>query len=366
MNENMTTCKVCGKEIAKSAKSCPECGARNQSPIFKKWWFWLIAVIILILVIPGRESTQESNNQTLSTNSTVHATQDNSEPATTAATVQTETEASTPTAKEAEAQNTPVTKEDNDTKPVLVDVYSDENCLIQFYSVEKTSNKHIAKFRVTNHTDRTLTFQTDCIAFNNESTNNVLMSDEVSPNSNGTINLTIRDLDTNYFDLSNLYSISGCFTIIDFNDDEFHDGRQSYRVKYTNVALPYGQQAAKSVDEGIKVYDDENVSVAFLGTSAEEEYTNVNFRITNKIDEVVTIQSSSIALNGESSSDVMGSEEIAPLSTGNISMRCTIDTTFVDLTEISNITGSLSVITFDNEELFDGHQSYELTFTHTN
>jgi RNA polymerase subunit RPABC4/transcription elongation factor Spt4 len=40
-------CKTCGAEIAASAKRCPQCGAKNSKPIFKKWWFWVIIVIFI-------------------------------------------------------------------------------------------------------------------------------------------------------------------------------------------------------------------------------------------------------------------------------------------------------------------------------
>ena len=51
MNKNMTTCKACGQEIAKSAKTCPHCGAKNKKPIFTKWWFWLIIAVIFIEIV---------------------------------------------------------------------------------------------------------------------------------------------------------------------------------------------------------------------------------------------------------------------------------------------------------------------------
>ena len=47
MKNKMTACKACGKEIAKSAKTCPHCGAKNKKPLFKKWWFWVIVVLLL-------------------------------------------------------------------------------------------------------------------------------------------------------------------------------------------------------------------------------------------------------------------------------------------------------------------------------
>ena len=36
MKKKLISCKACGQEIAKSAKRCPKCGAKNKKPIFKK------------------------------------------------------------------------------------------------------------------------------------------------------------------------------------------------------------------------------------------------------------------------------------------------------------------------------------------
>lgn len=48
MSAKMTNCKTCGAEISSNAKSCPQCGAKNKKPIFKKWWFWAVIIIVLI------------------------------------------------------------------------------------------------------------------------------------------------------------------------------------------------------------------------------------------------------------------------------------------------------------------------------
>lgn len=53
MKTKMTVCKTCGKEIASSAKACPECGAKNAKPIFKKWWFWVVIVFVFAGVVGG-------------------------------------------------------------------------------------------------------------------------------------------------------------------------------------------------------------------------------------------------------------------------------------------------------------------------
>lgn len=44
----LINCNTCGKEMAYSAKNCPNCGAKNKKPFYKKVWFWVLAVIIVI------------------------------------------------------------------------------------------------------------------------------------------------------------------------------------------------------------------------------------------------------------------------------------------------------------------------------
>lgn len=69
--EKMVTCKSCGKEIAKSAKACPECGAKNKKPIFKKWWFWVLVVIVIAIIgsSGGNDSSENSSQGTDTTQS---------------------------------------------------------------------------------------------------------------------------------------------------------------------------------------------------------------------------------------------------------------------------------------------------------
>lgn len=47
MANKMVKCKHCGQEIAKGAKTCPNCGGKNKKPFFKKWWFWLLVIIVV-------------------------------------------------------------------------------------------------------------------------------------------------------------------------------------------------------------------------------------------------------------------------------------------------------------------------------
>lgn len=57
----MTTCKHCGAEIAASAKVCPQCGGKNKPPIYKRWWFIAIIVLIVLSAIGGSGSSSDSS-----------------------------------------------------------------------------------------------------------------------------------------------------------------------------------------------------------------------------------------------------------------------------------------------------------------
>ena len=46
MANQLTTCRVCGNEIAKSTKKCPHCGRLLR----KKFSLWFIPVILFVLI----------------------------------------------------------------------------------------------------------------------------------------------------------------------------------------------------------------------------------------------------------------------------------------------------------------------------
>lgn len=52
-NNKMVVCKSCGASIAKSAKACPNCGAKHKKPIYKRVWFIVLAAIIVLAIIIG-------------------------------------------------------------------------------------------------------------------------------------------------------------------------------------------------------------------------------------------------------------------------------------------------------------------------
>lgn len=98
---------------------------------------------------------------------------------------------------------------------------------------------------------------------------------------------------------------------------------------------------------GIKVYEDSNVEIVFVGCRAPKEddwlpYYNADFNITNKTDYTLTFQPDVLSFNGISY-QVNGSEGVAPQSTGKVSFD-TKDA--LPTNGINKISGQVSVIDF--------------------
>lgn len=48
MESQIIQCRVCHNGIAKSAKVCPHCGAKNKKPFYTHWWIWVILGLFLL------------------------------------------------------------------------------------------------------------------------------------------------------------------------------------------------------------------------------------------------------------------------------------------------------------------------------
>ncbi|MBS5951182.1 MAG: DUF4352 domain-containing protein [Clostridium sp.] len=58
----LINCKTCNAEIAASAKKCPSCGAKNKKPIYKKWWMWLIILLLAFILIGSLGSGEKDKD----------------------------------------------------------------------------------------------------------------------------------------------------------------------------------------------------------------------------------------------------------------------------------------------------------------
>ena len=50
-NPKMVICRNCNNPMSEKAKVCPSCGAKNKKPFYKKGWFIILAIIVVVGVI---------------------------------------------------------------------------------------------------------------------------------------------------------------------------------------------------------------------------------------------------------------------------------------------------------------------------
>ena len=64
MSNQSMKCKNCGQEICAKAVVCPNCGVKNKKPIYKRWWFIALAVIIIIGIFSSMSGENENQSVT--------------------------------------------------------------------------------------------------------------------------------------------------------------------------------------------------------------------------------------------------------------------------------------------------------------
>jgi len=70
-SEKMKPCKTCGQMIAKKAKKCPHCGAKNKKPVYKRFWFWLLCIIVALFIYGKLSSITRDATVTLRDGTTI-------------------------------------------------------------------------------------------------------------------------------------------------------------------------------------------------------------------------------------------------------------------------------------------------------
>lgn len=111
-----------------------------------------------------------------------------------------------------------------------------------------------------------------------------------------------------------------------------------------------------SPEGSIFLYEDDYVKISYLGCEVERDQMLV-FYVVNKTDAVLTFQSDSMSINGESLGYVSGSDKVAAQSKGKI--KFSAEEIFPTL-KPDTITGDIKVIDF-SKTVF-GKQSYDVTF----
>ncbi len=135
-----------------------------------------------------------------------------------------------------------------------------------------------------------------------------------------------------------------------------------------NVAMALGStQSNTSTGESSEdyeiVYDDDYVTIKFVKCSKNEDsyciLYNIIFFITNKTDVELTLQPTSFSINGISYSDIDGSENVAPKSSGFVYFYTTKSS--VPTSGINSVSGGFNL--FDFSEKLTGKASlYKINY----
>ncbi|MBD5099534.1 MAG: hypothetical protein HDT35_08355 [Clostridiales bacterium] len=111
-------------------------------------------------------------------------------------------------------------------------------------------------------------------------------------------------------------------------------------------------------DVEILIYDDDYVTISFIGCEMHRDNENVVFMVLNKTDSELTFQSGTMAIDGISLGHVSGSDSVAAQSKGKVRFRT--EEEFPTMAP-STISGTISVIDFG--KTLWGSQSYEVPFS---
>lgn len=223
--------------------------------------------------------------------------------------------------------------------PAPVPVYSDDKVTIS-YAFADSDGVH---FYVQNQTDVNITIQANSISINGLSQNDIIMSDDIAPQSTGEI-IAKCAVDPDI----TVETIGGQLRIIDFNNSF-----KSYSATFVNVPTTEGSSASlpeyPSSDYPL-LYEDEKVSIYYVSV----DNSGVHFQVQNHTDVNITIQADSISLNGFSANDIIMSDDVAPRSLGEIVAKCDINIS----DSVETVSGQLRIIDFNNS-----FKSYDASFS---
>lgn len=74
-NKKMKQCGTCGSIIAKSAKKCPFCGAKNKKKFYKRKRFWISIALLVVVIINLIPKDNETNDENMNVETTEHILQ---------------------------------------------------------------------------------------------------------------------------------------------------------------------------------------------------------------------------------------------------------------------------------------------------
>lgn len=187
-----------------------------------------------------------------------------------------------------------------------VQVYDDDNVTITFLTI----NAEGVVFEVDNKTDRNLTIQADSVSINGVSTDDIVMSDDVAPQSIGKVIARIGQ--KNILEALELDSIAGQLRVIDFASRDWDTYDALFDIKINDSPGYYDKEFDNLL------FTDGNVDIYYWGIDEEAVY----FLVRNKTGINITVQADSISINRRSVNDIVMSSDVAPHSVAIINALC--------------------------------------------
>ena len=190
------------------------------------------------------------------------------------------------------------------------EIYSDNLLVLRYIGLEADG----VRFEMQNDTALTLILDPECLSLNGMNYNQLKASEKIDPHSTGEI------LVTGGFDPSTAVGyISGVFMVRASQNYSF----DSYRIELVDVFVDTSITVAKPTLDGVVLYEDPTVRVAFSRLDAEGVVLNVE----NLKQEFVKVGCESISINGINLKDVssVSYETVAASSIGEVLVKAEVE-----------------------------------------
>ncbi len=291
MESQIIQCRVCHNGIAKNAKVCPHCGAKNKKPFYTHWWIWVILGLFLLDYVCFYASKANDAYPQSAPETTEAATT----AATTTATTKATTNATTAALKEA----------------VL---YESDRIRITAKKLQEQDSKNAElHLLIENDTQEDLTFQVRDVSVNGCMVD-TMFSSSVAAGKKINDKITFLSSDLDLYDIKRIKEIELYFHI--FQSSDWNERFDTEIVKLTTNAE--NVKPFLFVDDGVVAYDENGIKIVpykFIREGSGAPALMVY--IENNTEKCITVQARNESVNGFMV-DSMFSAEIA-------SGKCIID-----------------------------------------
>ena len=211
-------------------------------------------------------------------------------------------------------------------KPSTSPLFENGNVSITFNRIAASrydAGEAVLYLDVKNKTGSKITVQADAVALNGYTFNDLVMSDDVSANATGTVEVTIQNFDASLVSLNSVETVGGQFRII---LGGVGSGSETTYALFPSTDLYTGEtDSTVPAVSGSALYSDKNVEIYFDRAEAgyDSDELEVYLTVRNKTGMTVLIQNDTVVVSGRSYDRTIMSDPVLPHTTGevNVSIR---------------------------------------------